>query len=69
MRSVIVLIGVLLLSGCANVPEIVVMKNTKTGEIAQCKHDPWGSIRKLDVVSCVDGYEKSGWKAMNMPEQ
>lgn len=52
----------LCLAGCA-APELVVMQSP-TGELVQCRHDPWGSMRNLDVRACIDGYTAAGWHSM-----
>jgi hypothetical protein len=61
MKKLLFLTGVFFISGCTMPPELVVMQNPKTQEVAQCKHDAWGTINREDVQECVDGYTKAGW--------
>jgi hypothetical protein len=63
MKRFTLAVAVLCLAGCT--PQLVVMQNPTTGELVQCRHDPWGSIVGADVRACVDGYTKAGWRDMN----
>jgi hypothetical protein len=55
-----ILFSLLTLAACAT-PDLVVMQNPQTHELAQCRHDPWRSIIKADVSQCVEGYKQLGW--------
>lgn len=53
----------LLLSSCST---MIVLKNPKTGEMAQCEADPWANWNVYAATeSCAKGYEKAGWKRMS----
>lgn len=61
------------LAGCAG-PNVVVMRNPKTGEIVQCHGQTTGASlfplaqARLDgqaAASCAQGYQAAGWRRMN----
>ncbi len=55
----------LIVSGCAS-NAFEIMKDPKTGDIRECKPDPWGDIhyqRQVDL--CVARWEKAGYQKLN----
>lgn len=62
MRRALLLLGALLgLAGCG--PTQVVLRDPKTGEMAQCKGDPWANWNPYAATeACAKGYEAAGWK-------
>lgn len=55
-------VGVIALSGCAS-NAFEIMKNPQTGDVRECKVDPWGDIQyQRQVDTCVARYEKAGYQ-------
>lgn len=51
-------------SGCA--ANAYALMKGPTGEIKECKVDPWGDIQyQRQVDQCVDSYTKAGFKKVN----
>jgi hypothetical protein len=48
----------------------IVMKNPKTGEVAQCSTaNMYGEILKTPTVACSEAYEKAGWINLTQPKE
>lgn len=59
---VTLVVGTIALSGCAS-NAFEIMKNPQTGDIRECKVDPWGDIQyQRQVDTCVAQYEKAGYQ-------
>lgn len=52
----------LVITGCAlNLP-MIVLKNPQTGDVKECKPDPWGDVLLEKAVrDCATLYEKAGY--------
>lgn len=63
MRLLFLALALVLLTSCAlNLPTAL-MKNPQTGEVKECKPDPWGDVfLEKAVRKCVTLYEKAGWE-------
>ncbi|RJO61093.1 MAG: hypothetical protein C4542_07345 [Dehalococcoidia bacterium] len=49
--------------GCGGMPQMVLMKNAQSGDLRECKVDPWGDIRhNKQINDCVSLYEKAGYE-------
>lgn len=53
------------ISGCAS-NAFEIMKDPKTGDVRECKVDPWGDIQyQRQVDFCVARWEKAGYQKLN----
>jgi hypothetical protein len=63
---ILILTASVLMTGCVG-PAVVVMKNTTTGELVQCRGTSTVSIRAESKAAedCAQGYVSAGWTRMN----
>lgn len=73
MRVLLLTAAALMLAGCVD-SEVFVMKDPKTGQIAQCGATGHGAsffpiiqtkIDNTSAESCAKGYQAAGWQRMN----
>ncbi len=63
MKKHILLIAVLFVSACAST-QTVLMKNPQTGDVRECKRDPWKNWtwqEEAVLKECKEKYEKAGY--------
>ena len=54
----------LIISGCASTA-FEIMKDPRTGDVRECKVDPWGDVRyQHQVDTCVARWEKAGYQKL-----
>lgn len=53
------LLSALIIAGCG--PTMIVMRNPATGQVAQCKGDPWDWNPAAEAATCARGYEAAGY--------
>lgn len=59
----LLLIMPLLFVGCGGVQHLALMQHPQTGDVRECKIDPWGDIRYAKQIDdCVKLYEKVGYE-------
>ena len=67
MRAMMILILALTLAsvGCGSVTRVVVMQNPGTGQVVECKVDPWGGERRdKQIEDCRRAYEGAGFRVV-----
>lgn len=66
MKFSMLVVAVLLLSGCAGTTHpsrIAVLQNPETKQTVECRVDPWGSLNYSGQVdTCIKAYQKAGYK-------
>ncbi len=63
MKAVYLLLSLALLSACGTT-QTVLMKNPRTGDVKECKRDPWKNWEwqeKEVINNCKTAYEKAGY--------
>lgn len=62
MRPTLALVGLFQLAACG--PTMVVLRDPATGQVAQCRGDPWAWDPAGDTAACARGYVAAGYVKM-----